>query len=145
MSDTSRRAVLAGAVGLTTASVLAACGDDKSNDNSGGDGNGGGAAQNNGSTGGPLAKTGDVPVNGGKILGDQDVVITQPQAGTFKAFTATCTHQQCTVAEVAGGTINCKCHGSKFSATDGSVKNGPATKPLTEKQIKVDGDSITLA
>ena len=52
--------------------------------------------------------------------------MTQPVAGTFKAFSATCTHQGCTVNEVAGGTINCPCHGSKFAVADGAPTAGPA-------------------
>lgn len=92
-----------------------------------------------------LAKTTDVPVGGGVIIGDSQVVITQPTAGTFKAFTSVCTHQQCQVASVEGGTINCTCHGSKFDINDGSVVKDPAPQPLAAKQIKVSGDSIQLA
>ena len=92
-----------------------------------------------------LAKTADVPVGGGLIIGDSQVVITQPTEGTFKAFTSVCTHQQCQVANVEGGTINCTCHGSKFDINDGSVVKDPAPQPLAAKQIKVSGDSIQLA
>ena len=86
----------------------------------------------------------DIPVGGGKIFTDAQTVITQPKSGQFKAFTAICTHQQCTVADVTT-TINCNCHGSKFSITDGSVVNGPAQNPLAAKTIAVDGDTITVA
>jgi Rieske Fe-S protein len=92
-----------------------------------------------------LAKTADVPVGGGLIVGNAQVVVTQPTAGTFKAFTSVCTHQQCQVANVEGGTINCTCHGSKFDINDGSVVSDPAPQPLAAKQIKVTGDSIQLA
>ena len=64
------------------------------------------------------------------------------EAGQFKAFTAVCTHQGCIVATVANGTIDCPCHGSKFSAADGSVVNGPATSPLAPVTITVHGTSI---
>jgi nitrite reductase/ring-hydroxylating ferredoxin subunit len=97
------------------------------------------------SAGQELAKTGDIPVGGGTIFKDEKIVVTQPTEGEFKAFSNICTHQQCPVANVSDGTINCTCHGSKFKITDGSVANPPATKPLAEKQIKVTGDSITLA
>ncbi|MFF4273764.1 Rieske (2Fe-2S) protein [Streptomyces sp. NPDC001536] len=97
------------------------------------------------SAGQELAKTSDIPVGGGTIFKDEKVVVTQPKEGEFKAFSNICTHQQCPVANVDGGTINCTCHGSKFSITDGSVENPPATQPLAEKQITVKGDSIQLA
>ncbi|MDN3022030.1 Rieske (2Fe-2S) protein [Streptomyces sp. S.PB5] len=97
------------------------------------------------SAGQELAKTSDIPVGGGKIFKDEKIVVTQPKEGEFKAFTNICTHQQCPVASVEGGTINCTCHGSKFSITDGSVENPPATQPLAEKKIAVQGDSIRLA
>jgi Rieske Fe-S protein len=93
----------------------------------------------------PLAATADVPVGGGVVVVDRDVVITQPAAGEFRAFSATCTHQGCAVREVADGTINCPCHGSRFAVEDGSVVAGPASSPLPERAIQVEGDSITLA
>ena len=92
-----------------------------------------------------LALTSDVPAGGGKILADKKIVITQPRAGSFEAFSAVCTHQGCTVSSVSGGTINCPCHGSKFSVANGSVVAGPAPSPLAAVGIKVQGTSIVKA
>ena len=92
-----------------------------------------------------LALTSDVPVGGGKILADKKIVITQPRAGSFQAFTAVCTHQGCTVSSVSGGTVNCPCHGSKFSIANGSVVTGPAASALAPVSIKVQGTSIVQA
>lgn len=92
-----------------------------------------------------LASTADIPVGGGEVFADQNVVVTQPEAGTFKAFSAVCTHQGCTVSKVAAGTIDCPCHGSKFAIADGSVVDGPASSPLEERQVTVSGDTIQLA
>jgi Rieske Fe-S protein len=88
-----------------------------------------------------IAKTADVPVGSGVIV--DDIVVTQASAGVFKGFSSTCTHAGCTVAEVADGTINCPCHGSKFNL-DGTVANGPASRPLEAKTVSVQGDSIIL-
>ncbi|HEV7652887.1 MAG TPA: Rieske (2Fe-2S) protein [Actinophytocola sp.] len=92
-----------------------------------------------------LASTKDIPVGGGKVFEKEELVITQPSKGEFKGFSAICTHQGCTVSQVKGGTINCPCHGSKFEVTDGSVRSGPAGKPLPYRSVKVDGDQIRLA
>ncbi|WP_327096891.1 Rieske (2Fe-2S) protein [Nocardia vinacea] len=88
-----------------------------------------------------IASTAEVPVGGGVIKGD--VVVTQPNAGSFVGLSSTCTHAGCKVATVSGGTINCACHGSKFGL-DGSVVNGPATQPLAPNSVHVEGDSIVL-
>jgi Rieske Fe-S protein len=93
---------------------------------------------------GGIATTSDVPVGGGVIISGDDVVITQPTEGEFKAFTAVCTHQGCLVNEVTD-TINCPCHQSMFSIEDGSVQGGPASSPLGEVEISVEGDQISLA
>jgi Rieske Fe-S protein len=85
-----------------------------------------------------------IPVGGGKVLTDQKVVVTQPTSGEFKAFSAVCTHQACLVSEVADGTINCACHGSRFDIATGAVKQGPATSPLPEKSVTLDGDGLTV-
>ncbi|WP_404830869.1 Rieske (2Fe-2S) protein [Streptomyces albidocamelliae] len=92
-----------------------------------------------------LAKTTDIPEGGGKVFKSEGVVVTQPEAGTFKAFSATCTHAGCAVTSIANGVIACPCHGSSFSITDGSVQSGPATKALPATRITVDGDAITLS
>ncbi|WP_194835224.1 Rieske (2Fe-2S) protein [Nocardia sp. XZ_19_369] len=86
-----------------------------------------------------LAKTADIPVGGGVIVGD--TVVTQPSAGSFVGLSSVCTHAGCKVASVSGGTINCTCHGSRYRL-DGSVSNGPAVKPLAAKPVRVVGDSV---
>ncbi len=88
-----------------------------------------------------IAKTSDVPVGSGVII--DEIVVTQPSAGVFNGLSAICTHAGCTVNEVADGTINCPCHGSRYNL-DGSVANGPAPRPLEAKTISVEGDSIVL-
>jgi Rieske Fe-S protein len=131
-------ATTAGGSGTTTAPAAPAETSAPASEPAGGGGAGGAGA------GAGLAKTSEIPVGGGKIFQSEKVVVTQPAAGEFKAFSAVCTHQACTVASVSGGTINCACHGSKFSIADGSVKNGPAQRPLPAKTATVNGQDITV-
>jgi Rieske Fe-S protein len=145
MTALDRRAVLVGACG-TCAAVVAGCaayGTGQPAPAPAPPAQPGGVAA--GTSGAKLAATADVPVGGGVVLPDAQLVITQPKAGTFKAFSAICTHQGCTVSTVENGTINCPCHGSEFAIADGSVVAGPAPKPLPAKSIKVSGGSITAA
>ncbi|MFH8900154.1 Rieske (2Fe-2S) protein [Streptomyces coeruleorubidus] len=144
-TSTTRRTVLLATGATGAAALVAACG-------GGGDDNGSAPTattdQGTGTSapaGQELSSTDEIPVGGGKIFKDEEVVVTQPEQGRFKAFSAICTHQRCTVASVSDGTINCVCHGSKFRIADGSVAHGPATRPLPAEQITVEGDSVRLA
>ncbi|MEU8382989.1 Rieske (2Fe-2S) protein [Streptosporangium sp. NPDC048865] len=103
------------------------------------------ASEDNGETAGPvLAKTSSIPVGGGRII-KGTWVVTQPKKGTFRAFSAKCTHQGCPVSTIRGGTINCACHGSRFRIADGSVARGPAKRPLARKKIRVSKGVIRLS
>lgn len=127
-----RRAVLCGG-GVAGAAVLAGCaggGDEKTAEDLKGQ---------------EIAKAADIPVGGGKVYGADKVVVTQPARGTFKAFTAVCTHQGCTVDKVQNGLIRCACHGSEFKIADGSVQQGPADRPLAEYPVQVRDGSIVVA
>lgn len=92
-----------------------------------------------------LGPTTAIPVGGGMIFQDAKVVVTQPEKGTFKAFSAVCTHQGCIVSTVSGNTITCNCHGSEYSAVNGSVERGPATQALPAANITIVGGQVVLA
>ncbi len=133
--DTARRAALAG-IGLAgLAATLTACG--------GSSGSSTGSTATGAASGTALGPASDVPVGGGKVFASAQVVVTQPSAGEYKAFSAVCTHGQCFVDQVADGTIDCPCHGSKFSAKDGSVVIGPAVSPLPGLRISVSSGQIS--
>ncbi|MER7715946.1 Rieske (2Fe-2S) protein [Streptomyces flaveolus] len=140
-SGPARRTVVAAAGAAGLAVALTACGG--SDDDAPGESATGGGE--NAGAGDALAATADIPEGGGKVFADRKIVVTQPTAGEFKAFSAICTHQGCAVKDVSDGVINCPCHNSRFSITDGSVQGGPATKPLPPVQITVSGDSIKPA
>jgi Rieske Fe-S protein len=144
MGGVNRRTILLGAGAVGIATVVAACGGETPTDpfaNPNTDPEPTEAAQD----GAPLAKVADVPVGGGVVLADAEVVLTQPVKGEIKGFTSSCTHYGCTVANVKDGTINCPCHGSKFDMTDGAVRHGPATGALPAVAIRVEGGEIFRA
>ena len=60
------------------------------------------------------------------------------------AFSAVCTHVGCIVNKVANGTIDCPCHGSEFTITNGTVVTGPAMAPLAARQVKIVGGQVIL-
>ncbi|MEH0543437.1 Rieske (2Fe-2S) protein [Streptomyces sp. B21-105] len=139
-SPATRRTVLL-ATGGAAAALTVGCSEYGDDDNSSSSSS---KKSPNASAGQELAKTSDIPVGGGKIFADEKVVVTQPTKDDFKAFSAVCTHQGCTVGTVADGLIHCPCHGSEFRVADGSVARGPAPKPLLPEQITVAGGAIRL-
>lgn len=76
-----------------------------------------------------------VPVGGAATFTDpatgSPALVVQAQAGQFKAFSAVCPHQGCTVDYSRSQRIFiCPCHGAEFDATNGAVQRGPARDPL---------------
>ena len=102
----------------------------------GGSGSGGGAD--------PVARVDDLPDGGGVVLGDQHVVLVR-EGDQVHGLSATCTHQGCTVSDVADGRITCPCHGSVFDAATGAVVTGPASSPLPEVAVEVRDGAVYLA
>ena len=129
----SRRIVFHGLGALGVAAALAGCagGDDGSDEKL--------------ASGTELTTADQVPVQGGVVLVDQKVVVTQPTEGEFRAFTAVCTHQGLLVGEVENGVIHCDNHGSEFDFSTGEVTQGPATEALATVAITRDGDRILTA
>ena len=143
MSDhsiVSRRTVLAGtgivAVGVAVAACAPGSSDEANPEIKG---------TNIGATGTVLAAVSDVPVGGGVVVSDPPIVVTQPKAGQVNGFTAICPHAGCLVASVVDDEIICPCHGSRFSAVDGSVIQGPATQGLEPASVSVKGTNVVLA
>jgi Rieske Fe-S protein len=131
----ARRTVLvaAGASGL-----LVACGGSSDSSGTGGTGNEPSPA----ASGQVLATAADVPVGGGVVNKDLHVVVTQPTAGNYRAFTSICTHAGCDVGSISDNVITCPCHGSQFSAENGDVSRGPANAPLAAIAVAVQGGAI---
>ena len=158
-SRSTRRGVLAGVGLVGLAGAVSACGSGGSGSSSAGTSAGappatgaasapssasGGGASTGGAQGSALATTSEIPVGSGKIFTSEKVVVTQPNSGDFKAFSAVCTHMGCIVATISNGTIDCPCHGSQYSISTGAVVGGPAPSPLPAQAIKVTGSNIFL-
>lgn len=96
---------------------------------------------------GTIVAAADVPVAGGavEIVDDRKVIVTQPEAGVYKGFSAVCTHEGCTVGGVEDGAIICRCHGSRFDTTTGDVLQGPAPTALAPIAVEKQGDNIVFA
>jgi Rieske Fe-S protein len=151
--EPSRRAVVAAPAAAGLAALLAGCGTDPGTPDAppaappattgAPASRARGPATSPAAKGPTLANVSDIPVGGGKIFSDRGVVVTQPRAGTIKAFSTACTHQGCTVTKV-DATIDCTCHGSRFDLADGSVVRGPAPRALPPVPITVSDGTITL-
>ncbi|MET9710732.1 Rieske (2Fe-2S) protein [Nocardiopsis alba] len=86
----------------------------------------------------------EVPEGGGAVFSQSKLVVTQPEKGEYKAFSASCTHGGCTVQEVEDEVIRCLCHGSEFDITSGEPVTGPAQEPLEPFTVTIDGEDIIL-
>lgn len=126
-------------------------------DKSGGDDSGGGKAGDGGekdspkqaaSSGGPaIASESEVAPGSAVTFKDagSPAVLVHLDNGDFVAYSAVCTHQGCTVA-YNNGQLACPCHGSLFDPANGAdVIAGPATSPLPEIPVKVEGGDIVKA
>jgi nitrite reductase/ring-hydroxylating ferredoxin subunit len=94
-----------------------------------------------------IGKTSDVPVGGGTkfSVGDLTILVTQPKAGDYKAFDATCTHAGCIVNGIIDNEIACGCHGARYALDSGMVLAGPAKSALGKLTIEVVGEDLVLS
>ena len=71
------------------------------------------------------------------------MLVVRSDTTTVSAFTATCTHQQCTVTGFTEGVFQCPCHGSRYN-TGGQVVRGPATQNLRRFNATIANDVISI-
>ncbi|MBL1089089.1 Rieske (2Fe-2S) protein [Streptomyces sp. NPDC001739] len=85
-----------------------------------------------------LGPAADVPVGGAKLYREDRLVVSQPAKGTYKCFSAKCTHAGCILSDVEKKEGSCPCHGSRFDVTTGKVVQGPASEPLPEVPVRAE-------
>jgi len=80
------------------------------------------------------------------FCGGNLIIVVQPTAGKYVAFSASCTHACCQVGYASGAKeFLCPCHGSTYDLT-GQVTGGPAPSALPKLQVCADacGVYVTL-
>ena len=71
------------------------------------------------------------------------MLVVRSGTASVSAFTATCTHQQCTVTGFTEGVFQCPCHGSRYD-TNGAVVRGPSTQNLRRFNATITNDVISI-
>ncbi|MEK6715020.1 MAG: ubiquinol-cytochrome c reductase iron-sulfur subunit [Candidatus Omnitrophota bacterium] len=93
------------------------------------------------------AKVGELMPNSAKIFrfGNKPAILLNTPQGVFKAFSAVCTHLNCTVQySQETSHIICACHNGHFDL-NGKVISGPPPKPLEEYKVYVAGEDIIVS
>jgi Rieske Fe-S protein len=92
-------------------------------------------------------KKDDIARESGKIVkfGTKPVILIRTAEDEFRAYSAVCTHLDCTVQFKKDiGMIWCACHNGKYDLTGRNVA-GPPPRPLEPYKVIVQGDEILIA
>jgi Rieske Fe-S protein len=94
-----------------------------------------------------IAAAGEIPVGGVKMFqyptdGDQCILVRTGEE-TYTAYSQRCTHLACPVYySELNNRLECPCHEGYFSIRDGSVIQGPPTRPLPRIVLERRGREI---
>ena len=91
-------------------------------------------------------KIADFANDAGTIIkfGSKPVLLIRNAQGEFKAFSATCTHLDCTVQYRSDfGLIWCACHNGKYDLNGKNV-SGPPPRPLDIYEVTLQGDDVLI-
>jgi cytochrome b6-f complex iron-sulfur subunit len=89
----------------------------------------------------------DIENDSGTIVrfGDKPVILIRTSDGKLRAFSATCTHLDCTVQYRKDmGLIWCACHNGRYDLTGRNVA-GPPPRPLSEYRVTVQNDEVFIS
>ncbi len=89
----------------------------------------------------------DFEPDSGKIIkfGSKPVILIRLKDGSFRAFSATCTHLACTVQYRKDmGLIWCACHNGKYNLNGINIA-GPPPRPLTPFNVNQKGTEIYVS
>ena len=94
-----------------------------------------------------VGKLNDIPKDSGQIVkfGTKPVILVRTAAGDLRAFSATCTHLDCTVQYRKDyGLIWCACHNGKYDLNGRNI-SGPPPRPLDEYKVNMQGDEVFVS
>ncbi|MGA3028952.1 MAG: Rieske (2Fe-2S) protein [Bryobacteraceae bacterium] len=92
-------------------------------------------------------KVQDLKPNSGKIVkfGNKPALLVRVSDTEWKAFSAVCTHLNCTVQYRASTRqIWCACHNGTYDM-NGRVVSGPPPNPLEEYAANIRGDEVVIS
>jgi len=92
-------------------------------------------------------KVQDLKPNSGKVVkfGNKPALLVRVNDTEWKAFSAVCTHLNCTVQyQESRREIWCACHNGTYDL-EGRVVSGPPPKPLEEMAVKIRGDEVVIS
>lgn len=92
-------------------------------------------------------KAAELRPNESKIFkfGSKPGLLIQTPSGEYRAFTAICTHLDCTVQYRSDEKmIWCACHNGRYDLTGKNV-SGPPPRPLEEFQVHARGEDIVVS
>ncbi len=92
-------------------------------------------------------KVSEIEKDSGRIVrfGNRPVILLRTASGDLRAFSATCTHLDCTVQYRKDmGLIWCACHNGKYDLNGRNV-SGPPPRPLEEYRVVLQGDEIFIS
>jgi Rieske Fe-S protein len=93
------------------------------------------------------AKIQNVKADSGLVFrfGHEPAILVSGPDGKLRAFSATCTHLQCTVQYRNDlQRIYCACHNGMYDLNGRNIA-GPPPRPLTEFQVTVKGDDVVVS
>lgn len=92
-------------------------------------------------------KLSEIEKESGQIVrfGTKPIILIRTTDGELRAFSATCTHLDCTVQfRKDMGVIWCACHNGKYDFTGRNIA-GPPPRPLDEFRVVLQGDDVFIS
>lgn len=93
------------------------------------------------------ARVGELSVNSGKIFrfGTRPGILIHTPAGEYAAFSAVCTHLECTVQYRPDFKhVWCACHNGHFDLTGKNI-SGPPPRPLETYRVDIRSEDIVVS